>query len=71
MLCSVAVLECLRAHFIFALLQVRNTTEGEVSVPITWTYNHHYGPKIVGQKAKIIKVTAPHPPRAHTHTRTS
>ena len=36
--------------------QVRNTTDGEVSVPITWTYNHHYGPNIIGQKAKIIKV---------------
>ena len=37
--------------------QVRNTTEGEeVSVPITWTYNHHYGPNIIGHKAKIVKV---------------
>ena len=37
--------------------QVRNTTDGEeVSVPITWTYNHHYGPNIIGEKAKIIKV---------------
>lgn len=36
--------------------QVRNTTEGEVSVPFTWSYNHHYGPNILGEKAKIIKV---------------
>jgi hypothetical protein len=36
--------------------QVRNTTDGEVSVPITWTYHHHYGPNTIGQKAKVIKV---------------
>lgn len=36
--------------------QVRNGTHGEVSVPITWSYNHHYGPNVVGKAAQIIKV---------------
>ena len=62
--------EYLRAGIVLPCVvpQVRNTTEGEVSVPITWTYNHHYGPKIIGENAKIIKVlTHARNARAHTH----
>ena len=36
--------------------QVFNTTQGEVSVPITWAYNHHYCAWLVGKNAKMVKL---------------
>ena len=36
--------------------QVRRTPEGDVSVPISATYNHHYTAQVIGAKARFRKV---------------
>jgi len=36
--------------------QVRKTPDGEKSVPITWTYNHHHDTAVVGKKARLEKI---------------
>ena len=35
--------------------QVRQTPTGDVSVPITWAYNHHYIAYMTGQKSKLVE----------------
>lgn len=37
--------------------QVRRTPHGDVSVPISATYNHHYVAQMIGSKARFKKVT--------------
>merc|ERR1719428_2748536 len=37
--------------------QVRRTPNGDVSVPISASYNHHYGSTIIGAGASFRKVT--------------
>ena len=36
--------------------QVRRTPDGDVSVPISATYNHHYTAQVIGAKAQFRKV---------------
>eukprot|EP00038_Savillea_parva_P006493 m.164130 g.164130 ORF g.164130 m.164130 type:complete len:753 (-) comp12385_c0_seq1:70-2328(-) len=36
--------------------QVRKTPNGDVSVPITWAYNHHHDTAVVGKKSHLEKV---------------
>ena len=36
--------------------QVRRTPNGDVSVPITLTYNHHHDTAVVGQGSRLEKV---------------
>ena len=35
--------------------QVRKTPDGDVSVPITWAYNHHYIAYLMGANSKLVK----------------
>jgi len=46
--------------------QVRRTPEGDVSVPIHATYNHHYVSQLIGAGKKFtkVKLTGPDDPRA-------
>ena len=37
--------------------QVQRTPDGDVSVPLTWAYNHHYGAYINGKDSVMEKVT--------------
>ena len=32
------------------------TDKGDVSVPITWSYNHHYEGYLLGSKSKLIRL---------------
>ena len=36
--------------------QVRRTPQGDVSVPITVAYNHHYGARLIGKGSRMEKV---------------
>lgn len=36
--------------------QVRRTPQGDVSVPITVAYNHHYGARLIGKGSSMKKV---------------
>ena len=36
--------------------QVFRTDKGDVSVPITWSYNHHYEGYLLGSKSKLIRL---------------
>lgn len=53
---------------VFDTCQVRRTAEGDVSVPITASYNHHYGLRITGASARFNKImlTGPEDPRAES-----
>ncbi|KAK3243851.1 hypothetical protein CYMTET_29564 [Cymbomonas tetramitiformis] len=44
--------------------QVRRTSNGDVSVPISASYNHHYVSQLIGAKARFrkVKVDGPHSP---------
>ena len=46
--------------------QVRRTASGDVSVPITATYNHHYVSQMIGAGKKFtkVKLSGPDDPRA-------
>lgn len=45
--------------------QVQKTPDGDVSVPITWQYNHHYGAYLQGKDSVMekIKLTGPNDER--------
>jgi hypothetical protein len=45
--------------------QVQRTPKGDVSVPLTWAYNHHYGAYINGKDSAMekVKLTGPTDPR--------
>ena len=45
----------------FELDQVRRTADGDVSVPITCSYNHHFESNMVGARASLHKVSGPPP----------
>ena len=36
--------------------QVFKTDKGDISVPITWSYNHHYEGYLLGSKSKLITI---------------
>ena len=40
--------------------QVRRTPSGDVPVPITWAYNHHYMAYITSEKAELVKKKGTH-----------
>uniref|UniRef100_A0A7S3T9S5 Uncharacterized protein n=1 Tax=Emiliania huxleyi TaxID=2903 RepID=A0A7S3T9S5_EMIHU len=46
--------------------QVQRTADGDVSVPISASYNHHYVSQLVGAGARLrqVKLDGPHDPRA-------
>ena len=52
----------------FEMDQVRRTPEGDVSVPITVAYNHHFESQMTGAKSRMVKVGADDP-RAAAPTR--
>jgi len=41
--------------------QVRRTPQGDVSVPMSVAYNHHYGTNLLGADAELIRVDASDP----------
>lgn len=45
--------------------QVRKTPSGDVSVPITWAYNHHYCAWLSGKKTKLVKSKGANPELNH------
>eukprot|EP00039_Didymoeca_costata_P022118 m.3773 g.3773 ORF g.3773 m.3773 type:complete len:792 (-) comp2823_c0_seq1:19-2394(-) len=53
--------------------QVQKTAQGDISVPISASYNHHYGNQLIGAKAKFKKITfdGPEDPRIAELTKLS
>ncbi len=41
----------------YEMNQVFKTDNGDVSVPITWAYNHHYEAYLLGSKSKLVTIT--------------
>ena len=48
---------------------MQRTAHGDVRVPITWAYNHHYGPILAGEgtELKNVALDGPRDPRNHGH----
>lgn len=49
--------------------QVQRTPEGDVPVPITWAYNHHYMGRVLGKYTQLrqVKVRSPQHQQQHQH----
>jgi hypothetical protein len=46
------------SHHLSVWLQVRKTPQGDVSVPITWAYNHHHDTAVVSANSPNIQSSA-------------